>query len=297
MDTKWLEDFVALVEHGSFTRAAESRYVTQSAFSRRIRALENWLGVELVDRNVYPLKLTRVGREFLVPMRNVLRDVDGLRAGMRDRARSGNRIVVATQHSLSVSFCPAWYARFRPYLGENGIYIKAKNLYECVDIFLAKQCNMLLCYCTSQIAGQLERDDVERLQLGEEELLPVCATDDGGNAACDVRRDVAIPVIGFPAESFFGDLIQTECLPAGPDSVRFNVVYETALSEGVRSLVMKGAGMGWLPGGLIKEELESGALVVMDGLQKLQLTIMLYRFRSDCDQSIADFWSVLESSP
>ena len=40
MELKWLEDFVALAENGSFSKAAKARYVTQPAFSRRIRALE-----------------------------------------------------------------------------------------------------------------------------------------------------------------------------------------------------------------------------------------------------------------
>lgn len=44
MDIKWIEDFLVLAEQGSFTKAAETRFVTQPAFSRRIRSLETWLG-------------------------------------------------------------------------------------------------------------------------------------------------------------------------------------------------------------------------------------------------------------
>ncbi|MFN7887734.1 MAG: LysR family transcriptional regulator, partial [Betaproteobacteria bacterium] len=39
MESKWLEDFVALVETRSFSRAAQQRFVSQPAFSRRIQAL------------------------------------------------------------------------------------------------------------------------------------------------------------------------------------------------------------------------------------------------------------------
>jgi len=44
MELKWLEDFVSLAETHSFSRSAELRHVTQPAFSRRIQALEAWLG-------------------------------------------------------------------------------------------------------------------------------------------------------------------------------------------------------------------------------------------------------------
>ena len=50
MEVKWLEDFVALATTLNFSRAAEERHVTQSAFSRRIRQLETWLGTTLIDR-------------------------------------------------------------------------------------------------------------------------------------------------------------------------------------------------------------------------------------------------------
>jgi hypothetical protein len=51
MDIMWLEDFIKLADEGNFSRAAEARNLTQPAFSRRIRALEEWVGATLVDRD------------------------------------------------------------------------------------------------------------------------------------------------------------------------------------------------------------------------------------------------------
>ena len=47
MNLSWLEDFLALAASGNFSRAAQERHMTQPAFSRRIRALEEWLGATL----------------------------------------------------------------------------------------------------------------------------------------------------------------------------------------------------------------------------------------------------------
>ncbi|WP_409429827.1 LysR family transcriptional regulator [Kosakonia sp.] len=47
MELKWFEDFLSVARNVSFTRAADERYITQSALSRRIRQLEEWLGVPL----------------------------------------------------------------------------------------------------------------------------------------------------------------------------------------------------------------------------------------------------------
>ena len=51
MNLIWLDDFLTLASSGSFSRAAQERHMTQPAFSRRIRALEEWLGTELFDRS------------------------------------------------------------------------------------------------------------------------------------------------------------------------------------------------------------------------------------------------------
>ena len=64
MEIKWIQDFLSLAQTSSFSRAAEQRHITQSALSRRIRALEAWLGAELVDRSTLPTRLTVAGQLF-----------------------------------------------------------------------------------------------------------------------------------------------------------------------------------------------------------------------------------------
>ena len=61
MNLSWLEDFQALAESGNFSRAAEQRHMTQPAFSRRVRALEEWLGVALFDRSTQRVYLAQTG--------------------------------------------------------------------------------------------------------------------------------------------------------------------------------------------------------------------------------------------
>jgi DNA-binding transcriptional LysR family regulator len=72
VDTKWLEDFVSLAETRSFSRSAQLRHVTQPAFSRRIQALEGWVGIDLVDRSSYPTRLTPAGETFLAQALEIL---------------------------------------------------------------------------------------------------------------------------------------------------------------------------------------------------------------------------------
>src|SRR3954467_2804122 len=64
MELIWFEDYLALSETLSFSKAAEARHVTQPAFSRRIRALEDWVGASLSVRTTHSVTLTPAGEHF-----------------------------------------------------------------------------------------------------------------------------------------------------------------------------------------------------------------------------------------
>ncbi len=84
METKWLEDFVSLAETRSFSRSAQLRHVTQSAFSRRIQSLEAWAGLPLVDRSSYPTSLTTAGEIFYVQALALLQCLQSARSKLYD---------------------------------------------------------------------------------------------------------------------------------------------------------------------------------------------------------------------
>lgn len=65
LDFRQLRNFVALVEYGSFHRAAESVCLSQSAFSRSIQSLELSVGHPLFDRQNKLPTLTRHGQTLL----------------------------------------------------------------------------------------------------------------------------------------------------------------------------------------------------------------------------------------
>ena len=79
LDLEWLEDFLALAESGNFSRAAQARSIAQPAFSRHIRSLEEWVGVDLFDRSAHPTALTAAGKRFQPLLQEVL-------AGLQARA-------------------------------------------------------------------------------------------------------------------------------------------------------------------------------------------------------------------
>lgn len=125
MELKWIEDSLSLARTNNFSRSAEERNVTQSAFSRRIKALEAWLGVPLVDRSHYPTSLTRAGEVFRDAAEHTLRAIFEVRDELRGLARSSlDLITFSAIHTLSLAFFPKWLKEVEHWLGP----ISSRNL-------------------------------------------------------------------------------------------------------------------------------------------------------------------------
>lgn len=69
MDTRQLQHFLALLEHGNFARAADAVHLSQPAFSRSIQQLEQQLGVSLFDRGRHGASATVYARAALPHVR------------------------------------------------------------------------------------------------------------------------------------------------------------------------------------------------------------------------------------
>ncbi|MGD0882117.1 MAG: LysR family transcriptional regulator [Acidimicrobiales bacterium] len=82
MDSRRLQHFVAVVDHGGFTAAAKATFISQPALSLAVRELEADLGTPLFDRIGRRVQLTAAGTALLGPARQVLRDLETGRAAV-----------------------------------------------------------------------------------------------------------------------------------------------------------------------------------------------------------------------
>jgi LysR family transcriptional regulator, benzoate and cis,cis-muconate-responsive activator of ben and cat genes len=71
-ELRGLQYFVTLAEELNFSRAAERLHIAQPALSQQIRALEDRIGAQLVDRTTRPLRLTEAGHYLATEARQIL---------------------------------------------------------------------------------------------------------------------------------------------------------------------------------------------------------------------------------
>ena len=75
MNTKNLEYFIKVVEAGSFTKAAEEAFISQSAISQQVKALEDELGYKLMNRDKKGFELTDAGRYIYLEGKNIINSI------------------------------------------------------------------------------------------------------------------------------------------------------------------------------------------------------------------------------
>lgn len=114
MHLRTLQIFCAVAQHASFSRAASSLGLTQSAASQAVLHLEEHLGVQLIDRSTRPLALTRAGQVYRTGAQKMVHDYQALEEEVRSMGqRLVGRVSVASIYSIGLSYLPEATAEFR----------------------------------------------------------------------------------------------------------------------------------------------------------------------------------------
>ena len=159
-----LKGFEAAARNLSFTKAAAELFVTQSAISRQIQALEGQLGVALFRRNHRELRLTEQGQTLYKTAGEVLRLLRDVAS--RLDARPVGMLTVTT----TVSFAALWlvprlndFHRLHP-----GIDMRLAATNEIQDLE-REGMDLAIRYCTPKAAGSAA------VRLFGELVFPVCS--------------------------------------------------------------------------------------------------------------------------
>ncbi|MDD1793163.1 LysR substrate-binding domain-containing protein [Enterovibrio sp. ZSDZ42] len=285
IESKWLEDFLALAEVRNFSEAASVRNITQPAFSRRIRALEQAIGAELIDRSQTPVALTASGRIFRVTARTLVNQmVEGISHISALNYSDGSVVRIASAHSLALDLTQLIQAQFsdeiRPMLS-----VDAMNVDEAVDALQEGECDVLLAFDNEH----LKLAPYEHIEVGHADLLPVCAVDEHGKPLFGFEQD-DVPWLAFTPTSYMGR--QTETVR---HEVSLKPVFLSSMVDMLKLQAMNGFGVAWLPDFAIRSELVKGTLVVMENTTLIRkIAYYAYRYQSRLHPSGERIWSALK---
>ena len=288
MRLEWIEDLLAVHDTGSLRAAADIRFLTASAFTRRIKAVEDSLGGELFDRSNKPLTLRPHVLEAIPDLRDAAASLRNLQNQLGSPKDPQKRTRLICQHTLSVSWAP----RVARVLSEKGnsIRVRSGSRDECLLGILKSDSDVAIVYEEPDVAVAETEELFDRIHFGQEEFVPVAATD-GKDELAGLIEAGQIPLVSYPRNLFMGEVLDRVLSKNHSKDLKVTTVAEAGLGPAVLEFVREGIGVGWLPSSMISDELQSGAFVSLtDIFPAFQLNIVALKSIRDQTKSSALIW-------
>jgi DNA-binding transcriptional LysR family regulator len=303
MDIGWLEDFLSLASTGSFSRSAADRNISQPAFSRRIRALELWLGAELIDRSRLPTTLSPAGHAFHQTALDVVGALHRERAEFRGLVkRDARTISICATHTLAIHFAPHWLRVLRGDGGGSEINVKmvAADLDECGQALSEGACDLVLAYHSPAIPSVLGMARFEAMTIGADSVMPVSALDGRGCPLHPISTsgEAEFPLLAYASNSYLGRLVGTALESWGLNQ-RARPSYESALVEALKGMALTGQGVAWLPRSAIGADLGAHRLMActIGSDLALHVEVRAYRRAERGSSILEEVWRRLGHMP
>ncbi|MGR3758158.1 MAG: LysR family transcriptional regulator [Tranquillimonas sp.] len=293
MEIGWLEDLAALAETENFSRAAQRRNVTQPAFSRRIQALETWVGTPLVARTSRSVSLTPAGQVFRSRAEGVVRDLARARQeALESAGRIETTLTMAATHALSFTFVPGWFSRTADLAALSALNLISDSMEACESAMSNGEASFLLCHQHPEVETRLNRRQFRHKIVGRDELVPLCVPDADGAPRWRLTGDGdrPIPFLGYSTPSGLGRILNAD-LARHSGSRPLETVVRSRLAATLLEMARQGRGLAWLPRSLARAEIESGALAdAADGARTVPLDITLFRPAITLGSTAERFW-------
>jgi len=299
MKIQWIQDFLSLVDTGSFSKSADIRATTQPAFSRRIKALEEWLRAPLFDRSETPVCLTDAGGKFFPIAEETLNRLYQCKDEIaRENSNTGNVISFAATHTLSSNFFPSWLNKIEETLGILRTRLESDHMNKGKESLVKGHCHFMLCHTHPKVDINLNPHHYISVVVGKDRLIPVCAPDHNEQPLLQLPGSIDKPIkyLGYTPSSGVGKIVQHLQLTSR-EPVYLDTIFESYLVGVLKKMCCEGRGIAWLPEQQIIEELKSGKLVkAHNGSQEhetnwsIDIDIKLFRAREALPDNAEQLW-------
>lgn len=248
--------FVRIVEAGSLTAAAEQMATTQPTISRRLKALEQSLGVRLLHRSTHRMRLTEDGERCYRRARALLDDWESFEADLLGAHESPQGVLrVIAPHAFGQDRLVEPLARYlRVYPGMRVEWLLHDD--RAIDNFIAAGID-----CAIRV-GEVSDQELVSIKLGEVPRIVVAAPSllAGRAAPADADELAALPWLAL--RIFYRDRVVLRHAVSGAErAIHFTPRVSTDSLHALRSACLHGLGVCVGSAWVFAEDIAAGRLV------------------------------------
>lgn len=260
LEIKWIEDLIAVERTRSISKAAEIRFVSQSAFTRRLQHIEKSLGFQIIERNFRDIQFTEAGQVLLSTAKDIEKQLNETIQLLHNMGKENNMSIrFAVAHSLASNFFSNFIKLFPSNIENFKLEIIATNVNEGINLLKEGACDFLICYADKNLISSINLKILSYFQIGETDIVPVTILNDQGQPKFDIHQ--FFPLLTYSPKAYLRILVN-ELLDT--QKLTYRILYETDNANNVKDLVLQGLGIAWLPKLTIKDELIKNQLVICD---------------------------------
>ena len=253
MELKNLRTFQAVVDRGSYQKAAEFLGYTQSTVTVQIQQLETELGVPLFQREGRRMVLTPIGEQALVQARELLLAADRLTAvGQASRSLTGTLRVDMAETLLCYQMQPVIRA-FREQAPQVKLIIRSRNCFQIPENVRNGSCDLGVGYDM-----EWKRETLAVEPLGEYEIILLAAPGFSSPDFTTPGQRKPVSLITDEPDSAFRRCLESYLCQR---DIFLDTTLELWSIETIKRCVMSDLGFTFLPRFAVREELASGTLV------------------------------------
>ncbi|MEM9798357.1 MAG: LysR family transcriptional regulator [Pseudomonadota bacterium] len=253
---KQLEAFIAVVDLGGFSRAAEKLGTTQPSISSRISGLEARLGITLMERDAGSIRLTPMGVALLAKARRVIRAVDDFVVAAEDDAIFDGVLRLGVTEMVVHSWLGAYLAALKNRFPNIDVDLTVDLSANLSDALFTRSLDLAL------QSGPFNRQTSGVLDLGSFPLIWVAAPDLGvAKRALSLGDLAAHPILTHARGTLPFEQLNAHVADAHGGKMR--LVPSTNMAACIQ-LTTEGLGVACLPAVMVQQEIAAGRLVVLD---------------------------------
>jgi len=295
MDTRWFQDFITLAEVQNFTRAAEIRAVSQAAFSRRIQALEQWLGTKLIDRAAFPTRMTKAGERFRVVAIALLDQIADAKAEIGDTP-TRNHVRLAMPYSLTTSRLHTWWPTWRA-SDPISCSLVVGNVHDTVTSLSSGAVDLLICYNHAEHPIQLDASRFDHVTIGVETIRPYVAASvvEARGGALPGTATQPVPLLMYSPTVYFARVVDS-LISKSSRKLYGTRVFEAEMTEALAGLAQQGLGVVWLPDSSLENGRLRDLVFAGDTSWNAEVSIRAYRSRTNARSVVGVLWERIVAS-
>jgi LysR family nitrogen assimilation transcriptional regulator len=255
MELRQLRYFVAIVDHGSLSRAALVLHVAQPALTQQLRQLEEELGVQLLHRSAQGVLNTDAGKVFYEHAQAILKQVaDAQAAVVQSAERPSGSVTLGLPHSISDALALPLLTAIRARYPEITLQLTEEITGSLAEQLRAGRINLAVLFDDGQLGSFIATP------LVEEELRYVCRADAPAAAGRDSLslRDALDTTLILPGlQHGVRPRIESTARAAGLATRDVIEINSIAI---LKSAILAGMGATILPVAPVQDEVERGAM-------------------------------------